>query len=463
MISGKPPFRCDSISELYSQIKGVKYTCPSSFSAELKALLSKLLVKDTTKRITMDELRIETWLNLHENEPPLRKLPTVKVSQRQPGADLDAEIDSLVLKMEKTDGYTAYVFRKSKGSSTPEERQSLDNVSAVGTTPVSVSIEVPSKQSPISQSGTTDEGYNSATTSQKGKSRRGSSGLSGALAKLNPFGSREIPTTNPKPNSPPAASDKKRSQSVAPGSSAYQAAVNRPSAPVSPSSTTEESKLQYQRRHSVATPAPAQPIEFQKEPESIRGRTSSNTKINRAPPSANENGLSVAAATQNRRRSVQPSMDQITENEETSRFTSVKRDLQPVPTHGRRFSVQDALGFGRTEGYSDEIRTARFSFQLQSVNQKDPVVLMKQIESILNNSFMFSKIEFGENGLITEKRGKFVYNCRFTDPASGDVIFDVEIVKVWLLPMLAVKIKRLGGDGLRYKAAYEKIVTALKG
>lgn len=57
MVAGRPPFKCDSIAELYAQIKGVKYQCPPTFSRELVQLLQKILVRDPTKRVTMDQLR----------------------------------------------------------------------------------------------------------------------------------------------------------------------------------------------------------------------------------------------------------------------------------------------------------------------------------------------------------------------------------------------------------------------
>jgi serine/threonine protein kinase len=61
MMSGRPPFKCDRISELYSQIKAVRYQCPPTFTPSLVALLGKILVRDPSKRATIDDIRNDAW------------------------------------------------------------------------------------------------------------------------------------------------------------------------------------------------------------------------------------------------------------------------------------------------------------------------------------------------------------------------------------------------------------------
>ena len=61
MIAGRPPFKCDTIAELYQQIKTVKYTCPDHFSPELRALLEKVLVRNPATRAAIEELRHDPW------------------------------------------------------------------------------------------------------------------------------------------------------------------------------------------------------------------------------------------------------------------------------------------------------------------------------------------------------------------------------------------------------------------
>ncbi|KAJ3111566.1 MAP/microtubule affinity-regulating kinase 3 [Phlyctochytrium bullatum] len=77
MMTGKPPFTGENISALYSKIKAVDYTCPDYFSPELRSLFSKILKKDPKQRIDMDGLRMDPWVNMDENEPPLRIFPKI--------------------------------------------------------------------------------------------------------------------------------------------------------------------------------------------------------------------------------------------------------------------------------------------------------------------------------------------------------------------------------------------------
>jgi serine/threonine protein kinase len=115
MISGRPPFRCESISELYFQIKTVKYTCPQNFSKQLQDLLARILVRNPLKRVSMDGLRFDPWVLADDSNPPKRIEPRIKVDERENGTDLDGEIDALLLSIQEFDGMTVYDF-KSTGS-----------------------------------------------------------------------------------------------------------------------------------------------------------------------------------------------------------------------------------------------------------------------------------------------------------------------------------------------------------
>lgn len=75
MLTGKLPFYGDTISALYAKIKAVDYRCPEYFSPSLKQLLSQILVKDPKKRMTIDQLRENEWVNFEEIERPPRIYP----------------------------------------------------------------------------------------------------------------------------------------------------------------------------------------------------------------------------------------------------------------------------------------------------------------------------------------------------------------------------------------------------
>ncbi|KAI8801467.1 kinase-like domain-containing protein, partial [Cladochytrium replicatum] len=68
MMTGRPPFVGENISQLYSKIKAVDYKCPDYFSADLVGLLKRMLVKDPKERASMDEIRQHPWVNFEEVE-----------------------------------------------------------------------------------------------------------------------------------------------------------------------------------------------------------------------------------------------------------------------------------------------------------------------------------------------------------------------------------------------------------
>ncbi|KAI9105242.1 kinase-like domain-containing protein, partial [Phlyctochytrium arcticum] len=68
MMTGRPPFFGENISALYSKIKAVDYKCPDYFSQGLRNLLAKILVKDPKRRIDMDGIRDDPWMNYEEVE-----------------------------------------------------------------------------------------------------------------------------------------------------------------------------------------------------------------------------------------------------------------------------------------------------------------------------------------------------------------------------------------------------------
>ncbi|KAI9190458.1 hypothetical protein H9P43_001892 [Blastocladiella emersonii ATCC 22665] len=75
MCSGKPPFHGHSIPSLYNKIMNLQYTCPDHFSPELRHLLSRILVKEPSQRISMADMFADPWVNYEEIERPLRVSP----------------------------------------------------------------------------------------------------------------------------------------------------------------------------------------------------------------------------------------------------------------------------------------------------------------------------------------------------------------------------------------------------
>ncbi|KAJ3215709.1 MAP microtubule affinity-regulating kinase 1 [Dinochytrium kinnereticum] len=105
MMTGKPPFTGENISALYSKIKAVDYTCPDYFSSELKALFGKILKKDPKARIDMDGLRTDPWVNMGEDEPPLRVVPKVM------GPPTSAQVGQFIASITRDSDCIIYTIR----------------------------------------------------------------------------------------------------------------------------------------------------------------------------------------------------------------------------------------------------------------------------------------------------------------------------------------------------------------
>ena len=129
--------------------------------------------------------------------------------------------------------------------------------------------------------------------------------------------------------------------------------------------------------------------------------------------------------------------------------------MAPAARHTRRASVIESLGFHTHAGYTDDIRSVRYSTALHTNSILNPLEICAQIDLILTNKRHLPNI-------VVEKRGKYVWVCKpdQTDFESKFVL-EIEVVRIWLLKMTAVKFKRLGGDALNYKECCETITKLL--
>jgi serine/threonine protein kinase len=62
LLSGLLPFEEETIAALFAKIKSAQYTTPSSLSPEAKDLISRILVADPDKRITLAEMSNHPWM-----------------------------------------------------------------------------------------------------------------------------------------------------------------------------------------------------------------------------------------------------------------------------------------------------------------------------------------------------------------------------------------------------------------
>lgn len=76
LLCGNLPFDDDNIPFLFKKIKGGFYTIPGYLSEDSKSLITKMLLVDPMKRITVDGIRKHPWFQT--------RLPRYKTSNRYP-------------------------------------------------------------------------------------------------------------------------------------------------------------------------------------------------------------------------------------------------------------------------------------------------------------------------------------------------------------------------------------------
>lgn len=68
MLSGFLPFDEDSKSVLYQKIAACKYKIPKHFSSEAGDLVRRILVNDTNKRLSIDEIKQHPWMQSYKKK-----------------------------------------------------------------------------------------------------------------------------------------------------------------------------------------------------------------------------------------------------------------------------------------------------------------------------------------------------------------------------------------------------------
>ncbi|KAJ3318727.1 Serine/threonine-protein kinase par-1 [Boothiomyces sp. JEL0866] len=74
MVAGHPPFMADSLAQLESVVRKLKYRLPTEFSIELCILLKAIFVKEN-ERIDMEGIRNDGWVNYECVSKPVRLEP----------------------------------------------------------------------------------------------------------------------------------------------------------------------------------------------------------------------------------------------------------------------------------------------------------------------------------------------------------------------------------------------------
>jgi len=71
LLIGKPPFETSNVKKTYSRIRTIAYSFPDhvNISDRAKFLIKRLLVKDPTKRLDLDEIMQTDFMTHYKNTP----------------------------------------------------------------------------------------------------------------------------------------------------------------------------------------------------------------------------------------------------------------------------------------------------------------------------------------------------------------------------------------------------------
>ncbi|KND04169.1 CAMK/CAMKL protein kinase [Spizellomyces punctatus DAOM BR117] len=500
MMTGRPPFIGENISALYSKIKAVDYKCPDYFSQGLRNLLAKILVKDPKRRIDMDGIREDPWINYEEIERPMRLLPKVMGS-----ADA-SQISQFISGITYDQTFVIYTFR----------RHTRDGTSVYGA-----------------------NGHANITQAQKRELKRRKS-LTVQMAPNGGSGTKVSPTSAiaqsavpeedngdnlaelPGYTSPPAAPARMRTLPALRNRRMSLDSAPPPGAPPQgdmamsregPDAASNFTGFPRRQRRNTAT-AILQPGDGQESgsPEltSSRARSVSATPEGGFAASRNKRrgsigvpGIPDRESNIMRRMSMVGPAGETEGSEPQSTFTPPRRAsfLSPVQS-----SPQSTLRSPRTSSADDPdpmlfndpispvnfpvesddeeqdvttvepsrkeiedwhllhrppktIRTVRFAFHSATTSTQAPSAIFQEVHRVL----LLIRRHHDERLTFTRVEDFYMLNCKLTEPNPDDnVEFEIEVCKVWLLKMHGVRIKRLSGNPFIFKEIYSNFVAMLQ-
>ncbi|KAJ3355923.1 hypothetical protein HDU91_005612 [Kappamyces sp. JEL0680] len=548
-VTGEAPFKGNSISELYDNIKAVRYVKSKEFSSELRDLFEKILQKNPHDRITLDGIRRHPWMHMdgHLDIPVI--LP--KVSGKVDASKLGQIVKSINSGKE----YVAYTFNyhelpKKQSNKLEELKTRGRSNSAVvarrksisinnGTRPNIGTIEAASNVSEFSfQPGSSAQGDSQVSSNSQVEATQPSSDLITAQFNTVLF-SDELPD-EPKRSvvvsrSPPEAPQISYSFSE---NEEYDAsrrssvAVRESVSVFAPAEQTSDSAEQIDKRTTLS------PANSDTAPRRRRAATYTSSRLGQPPvavveqeedekeeakeqPSklvqfhshlrsgsytkaAEEEAARKKADEQAARLAASPpiytpisaatsissasgSMVQIPDLvSDKSRNTKVSFESTPL-TLVRRLSmvsppedrasttfqednnvakltveamgIEEIAAWHETHRPPKEIRTVKFAFRRGTSSAVlDPATMFQDLHKVLLS------LPETQAKKLTFKRHPDYYDftCLYaTDDAKEAVKFDIEICKVWLLDVHALKMKRRSGNAYIFKSLYDKIVRDL--
>lgn len=380
-------------------------------------MFAKILVKDPNRRITMEELRKDSWVNHDEDSLPRQILPNIVGN---PSPSQCAQFISGITSTGNAVIYTLHKHNESRSlisPVTPQVFQRRQNSVKANTSGAHEEVEESGEISPLRNDPTSGIVKHIRSLSIGGNSdtkRR-----------------RSITTTPPNFTTQTSKSDEIcRRRAASTGAADRNNTIMRRMTMVVPAK--QQIALEYLANSIVSDTK--KPVLNMSRRASLIPHSSATTP---ASPSTSATGSKIVKL---------PSLPMVAD------------DLDPFDGDDNlEITQQEILDWHSINRPPKEIRTVRFSFNPATTSDLAPAIFFHEIY----RAIMGLQVRY--LGLMFKRVDEYyMFNCsyRYSDEQEP-VSFEIELCKIWLLKVHGVRIKRLGGDPFIYKDLHNNFIAEL--
>jgi MAP/microtubule affinity-regulating kinase len=410
LVCGSLPFDASNLPKLRAKILAGKFKVPYHMSKECESLIRRMIVVDPTQRISLSDLKDDTWLN--DGDKSQQNISTQLLIGPSMHERIIKELDKLGLNREDVESALKENIYNHVQACYYLIADREDKKDKEGT-PISIQIELPKSLAAIPTDSKMDPTLE--------------------LPEINEEESGPAPTKLLDPKLPDVRS-RAVSATARRGRRCSEDATAAALAAAHAAAATKANEVRI-----------AQEVAKQETVKIIKTRSPSNS-----PPATGRGRSSTVTAASPPVIIVQnePSMPQTVKPSLFPSIAPKRRDRSK--TVGKPETVSMDMPEADVSSKSlnknpDEPRSLRFTFSVSTTSTKDTQHILSELHRVLNES----QIEF--------KQEKFVTTC--VTPA--DIEFEIEICKIPRLSVNGLRIKRLTGNSWEYKNIISELVNKM--
>ncbi|KAJ3322119.1 Map microtubule affinity-regulating kinase [Boothiomyces sp. JEL0866] len=466
--TGQPPFVGATISKLYEQVKALSYPILPKFTPTFIHLLQRIFVKDPAERISMDDLRNDAWVTSEGKLPPVPRI-TPKFS----GTD-DWNLTKNVSGIKNTEdsNFIVYNFHAIPSSTLALDPIKIDrrkSVSVVRRKTISVKGQQPnmedilaagacrpsasdiSKDSPnlddSKKSSFIDTKKPSFSETKKPSfvdSKRSSFVIGAGVVTIAqaPEINIVVDTVESKinfPSSNNALGESKREDSF---SATPRTPLRKRAQTIAPSTLAQSIKVEPMET----------PVSIKRNNTMLERKSKDHLNVNVGDGRNSFLGVGRSFSDD------QPSSPVVGTSARPSIVAHRMSTVSPVPlVEGSPETIEPNMDeitkWHEIHRPPAKIRTIKFGFRPNTTSSMEPANMFQDIHKAL--------LSISNSEIINFKRTPDIYQFVCEAKEGNDVEFDVEICKVWLLSLHAVRFRRIRGDGMRFKKITDNIIDHL--